>query len=191
MKKLFTLILAAVVGMAMSVNARAIEDQDPVGSITVGGHVGLYPGIGANVFGDYVLIDSWWKGHFTVGAQLAYNHYDYSVKSGAMGYVLTSHYSTKRACLVPRATYGLNILPQLEVHAGVLAGLGYVTNDVVITDESGTVLPTTTEDGNGIRLVYGNILGARYFFTDNLAASLELNYSNYMPYLNVGVAYKF
>jgi hypothetical protein len=190
MKKVFALLLAAVVGLAMSVNARAIEDQDPVGSITVGAHAMVFPGIGANLFGDYVLFDNWWKGHFTVGAQLGYSYYARTYDSSAFGYVITTNYHAHRFVLTPRVTYGLNILRQLEVHAGVMAGLGYENNGATIVSGT-TAVPTETDPGPGVRFVFGEILGARYFLTETLAASLELNYANYMPWINVGVAYRF
>lgn len=185
------MLLAAAFGMTLASSAYAIEDQDPVGAITVGAHGQFIPGFGGNAFMDYVIVDSWWRGHFTVGAQVAYSHYGFTTTGGAMGYVLTSHYTNNRFAFAPRATYGLNILPNLEVHAGVLGGIAYEKSDVVITDGSGAVLPTEPEDGSGMRLVIGEILGARYFFTDNFGASLEFNYATYMPYINVGVAYRF
>ena len=36
---------------------------------------------------------------------------------------------------------------------------------------------------------WGWFIGGRYYFTDNLAAMLELGYS--ATYVNIGVAYKF
>lgn len=190
MKKFFAILLTASVSMVLASPIRAIEDQDPVGTLTVGAHMLAVPGFGFNVFGDYVLVDSWWIGHFTVGAQLAYNAYSASNTTSAMGLTMTTHYHASRFIFTPRATYGVNILPQLEVHAGFLAGLGY--EDCRATVTSGNVTTATeTEPGPGIRLVVGNILGARYFFTDTFGASLELNYANYMPWVNAGVAFRF
>lgn len=178
MKKILSVLLAAAFGMTVAFSASAIEDPDRVGSLTVGAHGAFYPGVGGNVFGDYVLVDSWWKGHFTVGAQAAFNVY-----VNRPGYGLTV--SDTRICLVPRATYGLNITPQFEVHAGVLLGAGYEKGR--ITDGSSSIYTAA----DGIRLVYGEILGARFFFTDNFGVSAELNYATYMPWLNVGVALRF
>lgn len=177
MKKILALVLAAAFGMTMAFNASAIEDPDPVGAITVGAHAAFYPGGGGNVFADYVLFDNWWKGHFTVGAEAAFNAFS---RQSVYGISV----SDTRLCLVPRATYGLNILPNLEVHAGALLGLGYEQTRVSDGHSSSV-------DGGHIRLVIGDILGARYFLTENLGISAEMNYVSYMPYLNIGVALRF
>ena len=176
MKKIFALFLISSLGMALASSASAIEDPDPVGTIIIGAHGAYYPGYGANVFGDYVLVDSWWKGHFTVGAQVAFNVYN---KPGS-----EINASDTRICIAPRATYGLNITPQLEVHAGVLLGAGY---HKIKADAGGA---WKTEAAN-IQPVHSEILGARFFIAENFAASVEFNYSNYLPYLNAGVAFRF
>lgn len=178
MKKILTLILTAALGMTLASSTYAIEDPDPVGSLTIGAHGAYYPGFGGNVFGDYVLVDSWWKGHFTVGAQAAFNIY-----SKDAGYGVS--YSDTRICLVPRATYGLNITPQFEVHAGVLLGAAYEKGKLKSGESS------VAYSNDGIRLVYGEILGCRFFFTDNFGVSAELNYATYMPYINAGIALRF
>lgn len=166
MKKVFSLFIASLLSMTLAFNAYAIEDPDPVGSLTLGAHATFYPGLGTNLFGDYVLVDSWWRGHFTIGAQAAFSVYKYS------------GYSDTRTCLVPRVTYGLNITPNLEVHAGILSGLGYLSAG------------TSDNHAGGIRLVYGEILGARFFLNDVFGFSAEFNYANLMPYLNAGIVIK-
>lgn len=191
MKKFITMLLVAALSMSLASSVRAIEDPDPVGAITVGAHASVFPGFGGNLFADYVLIDSWWKGHFTVGGTLGFNTLSSTNTAGAMGYVLNTTVRSNRFCFVPRATYGLNILYNLEVHVGAQAGIAYVTSKATVTDGNGVVLPTDTEDGDGVRLVVGGLAGARYFFTDNFGASLELNYGTYMPYINAGVAFRF
>ena len=67
MKKVFMLVMVAFMTLAMSQTAQAIENPNAKGSSVLGIHAGYYPGFGFNATYDYTLINSWWKGHFTVG----------------------------------------------------------------------------------------------------------------------------
>jgi len=167
MKKIIAILAVAIIGLSSAFSAKAIEDQWSKGTMVVGGMAGFYPGIGGALTGDYVLVDSWWMGHFTVGAQINFRHWN----------VAPGYYSYNDLAVAPRATYGLNISDKFEVHAGVMAGLGV----------------RFWSDGTGTYpgLCYGGLAGARFFFTENFGAVAELNYSGYGPYLNAGVAYKF
>ena len=171
MKKIIAILAVAAACMVAANSAKAIEDQWSKGTMVAGAMFGYYPGIGGSITGDYVLIDSWWKGHFTVGGEFLYRHW---------GSVVSSYnYSYNDFGFTPRATYGLNLSDKFEVHAGVLAGLG---------------LSTWGWDGNHARslgFLYGGLAGLRFFFTDSLALSAEVQYSGYGPYANVGVAFKF
>ncbi len=174
MKKIVAILAAAVIGMSLlAPKANAIEDQWSKGTMVAGAMVGFYPGIGGSITGDYVLIDSWWKGHFTVGAQINFRTWSY-----------TSYLTYNDLAVAPRATYGLNITDKFEVHAGVMAGLGvhfYNWKEAIYNDG------TTRYLG----LCYGGLAGIRFFFSENFGLQAELNYSGYGPYANVGIAYKF
>lgn len=161
MKKLIVTLLVVVAAMAAPYSAKAIEDPFEKGTLIFGVQGGYYPYWGGTVYGDCVLVDSWWKGHFTVGAQV-----------GLMGYNGFNHAFLSVA---PRVTYGLNITDRFEVHAGTLVGLGTYFY----------------HGGKDLHLCYGGLTGLRFFFTENLALSAEFNYSGYNPYLNVGLAFKF
>ena len=164
MKKLFVTLLIAAVSMAASFQAKAIEDPFEKGTLIFGAQFGALPGIGGNLYGDCVLVDSWWKGHFTVGAQLGFRHWNYS-----------SSYSYNDLAVMPRVTYGLNITNKFEVHVGTLLGLG-----------------ARWYGGDPhLGLAYGGLAGLRLFFTEAIALSVEANYSGYGPYLNAGLAFKF
>ncbi len=167
MKKFIAVLAVAATCMFAANSAKAIEDQWSKGTMVAGAMVGFYPGIGGAITGDYVLIDTWWKGHFTVGAQINFRHWN----------VAPGYYSWNDLAVAPRATYGLNITDKFEVHAGVMAGLG------VHFWSDGT--------GNYPGFCYGGLAGVRYFFSDNFGLQAEFNYSGYGPYANVGVAYKF
>ena len=173
MKKVLMLALVAFMTLAMSQKAQAIEDPKPKGTMTIGirGGVGYfgYVGFGGNVVGDYTLIDSWWKGHFTVG--------------GFAGYYNYHHVSN--VAFMPRATYGLNITDDFEVHLGVMTGVywrQYSRDYYTYIHESDYV-----EWG----FTHGEVVGCRYFFTPNFGVEAEAGYAYTMPYLNLGVTFKF
>ena len=175
MKKTIILTLVTFLTFAMSFKAQAIEDPYPTGTIIGSAHFGFVPGIGANISGDYVLVDSWWKGHFTVGAYAGYNHRKWT--SG-------NEYKYSNFAILPRATYGLNITNNFEVHAGALAGLGYRTYTYI--DEQNKL-----QRGSQPIFEIGGFAGVRYRLVGNLYADAELNYTATMSYLNIGVSFVF
>ena len=181
MKKVFMLAMVALMTLAVSNQAQAIENPNPKGTTVIGIRAGYYPGFGVNVVGDYTLIDSWWKGHFTVGGYVGYNgrhyHYDY----GYYGY--RSNYMN--FAVMPRVTYGLNITKDFEVHAGLMAGINYQINNWVY---DGGYLDN--EHYSHTYFSHGEVLGARYMFTPKFGAEFELVYSGYQSYLNFGVTMK-
>ena len=167
------LAMVAFMTLAVCPKAHAIEDPNPKGTVVVGAHVGFLPGIGGSAFGDFVLVDSWWKGHFTVGAELLYRHRGRHFDGYNYGY--------NEFAIAPRACYGLNITDKFEVHAGLIAGFG---------------ISSWHDTFDGTKGVYpgfcwGGVAGLRYFFTKNFGVSTEFQYTGYGPYTNVGVAFKF
>jgi hypothetical protein len=174
MKKIIAILAVAVVALGVATKANAIEDQWSKGTMVAGAQVGFLPGIGGSLYGDYVLVDSWWKGHFTVGGELLYRHYGKIIAGSEYTY------GYNEFGFAPRATYGLNITKNFEVHAGVLAGLGLST-------WKWTGEPTHSTWG----FLYGGVAGVRFFFTESFGLSAEFQYSGYGPYANVGVAFKF
>ena len=174
MKKVFATVLVALVAFLSSFEAKAIEGPYQKSTMLAGVHFGILPGFGSTVYGDYVLVDSWWKGHFTVGGEIGLTRQatDYFV-------IFPSKTDTKwsTVALLARATYGLNLSESFEVHAGALLGVGF-------------------KGPQGYKLsagfAYGGLLGLRWFFTDNLALSFELQHSaGYGPLANIGLAFKF
>ena len=173
MKKITAILALAAACLFAAQTASAIEDPNPKGTIVAGGHLGLVS-LGINAFGDYVLVDSWWKGHFTVGGMVglsfpSYLYYDYD----AHGNLIRERRFSMDFALTPRATYGLNISKQFEVHVGSLLGVGYNGN------------------ATAPMLCIGGLTGCRYFFTEKMAASAELIGCDGYSWLNVGIALKF
>lgn len=181
MKKVFMLAMVAIMTLAVSQKAQAIEDPNPKGTFVLGIRGGLYPGFGANVVADYTLVDSWWKGHFTVGAYAGFNnrhyHYDYSY------YAYRSNYMN--FAVMPRVTYGLNITKQFEVHVGVMAGMNFQVNKWVY--DGGYA---DTETYSHFYFSHGEAVGARYMFSEKFGAEVEFVYSGYQSYLNAGITLK-
>ena len=182
MKKLIATMLVAVVALIGSYQAKAIEDPFAKGTVIAGAHFAVLPGIGTTVYGDYVLVDSWWKGHFSVGAEFGYTrkgYYDVDVDIDDLFNidVKTKKIKANEFAVLTRANYGLNITDRFEVHAGFLLGMG--------------ITPNSPYYDKNCHFAIGGTMGIRYFFTDFLAGSFEMQYTGYSPILNLGVAFKF
>ncbi len=154
----------AVAAMALvSMNASALEPQWSKGTMIGNAHVGVEP-TGAAVSLDYVLVDEWWQGHFTVGGEI--NICDFA-----------DHYNT--VGLMPRCTYGLNITDQFEVHA--VAGIGLSNYNYKFNDTR----------KHELRTGHTEMAGCRFFFNDNFAVTAEVGYAYLSPEIRAGISYKF
>ena len=167
MKRFGKFVMIAAMAMASYSASAELEPQWSKGTAMVNAGIGVQP-FGGTVSLDYVLVDEWWKGHFTVGGE-----FDFSVP-----------YKHETAIgITPRATYGLNITPEFEVHVTAETGFGFRTwqywngeKDVKDTDTF---------------ILWGGFAGCRYFFTENLAVLAEIGGENWFPALRAGITYKF
>lgn len=167
MKRFGKFVMIAAMAMVSYSASAELEPQWSKGTAMVNAAIGVEP-FGGTVSVDYVLVDEWWKGHFTVGGE-----FDFSVpyKHGtAIG-------------ITPRATYGLNITPEFEVHVTAETGFGFRTwqywngeRDVKTSDTF---------------VLWGGFAGCRYFFTENLAVLAEIGGEDFFPALRAGITYKF
>ncbi len=186
MKKVFMLVMVAFMTLAMSQKAQAIEDPNPKGTFVLGARAGFYPGWGSNVVGDYTLINNWWKGHFTVGGYVGFNtrawHHDY------VGSTYVERWTN--FAVMPRATYGLNITKDFEVHAGFMMGVAYHRWTYHWDNE---VYNNVYEPGEDWNFIQAEVVGCRYYFTPNFGVEAEVNYfwPGYQTYFNVGLSFKF
>ena len=187
MKKLLSIAAAGLLLLGVSFQASAIEDPDPVGSITANAYLGFAPGFGVNASADYVLINKWWKGHFTVGAYAGFYADKETKSSSAVGVTVTNKDTEAYFSLMPRATYGLNITDSFEVHAGTMAGVNFGAHKVN-NSASGVGSEKSSETSAGF--AFSEIVGCRYYFTDNLGVSAEIGYGS-VSYMNIGVSYRF
>ena len=167
MKRFGKFVMIAAMAMVSYSASAELEPQWSKGTMMVNAAIGVQP-FGGTVSLDYVLVDEWWKGHFTVGGE-----FDFSVP-----------YKHETAIgITPRATYGLNITPEFEVHVTAETGFGIRSwqywngeRDVKTTDSF---------------ILWGGFAGCRYFFTDNLAVLAEIGGENWFPALRAGITYKF
>ena len=183
MKKFYLFSLIAAM-FAMSFNALAIENPYPKGTFIGSAHFGFYPGIGANIAGDYVIEDSWWEGHFTLGGYIGFNtrHYEYV-------YLDEGYYDRwTNFAIMPRATYGINISQKFEAHIGLMLGYCYSANYWEWKNVEYHYNGDDSWKHHGFE--YGAVLGCRYQFTNSFAGDFELNYTPHMSYINIGVAFK-
>ena len=167
MKRFGKFMMIAAMAMVSYSASAELEPQWSKGTMMVNAAIGVQP-FGGTVSLDYVLVDEWWKGHFTVGGE-----FDFSVP-----------YKHETAIgITPRATYGLNITPEFEVHVTAETGFGIRSwqywngeRDVKTTDSF---------------ILWGGFAGCRYFFTENLAVLAEIGGENWFPALRAGITYKF
>ncbi|MBP5474543.1 MAG: hypothetical protein J6X92_07300, partial [Bacteroidales bacterium] len=141
--------------------------------------MGFVPGVGLNVSGDYVLENGWWKGHFTVGGYAGFKVRDCTdiIKQGE--YIESFDYINTNFAFMPRATYGLNITDDFEVHAGVMTGFAVKSYN-------------TNLKNTEVVFCGGPFVGCKFFFTEGVGLTAEMAYCNDLaPLLNAGLTFKF
>ena len=187
MKKVLMLVMVAFMTLAVSQKAQAIEDPNPTGTVVLGARAGFFPGFGANIVGDVTIVDHWWKGHFTVGGYLGF-----TTKTFKEYEYLTTTYRERwtNFAIMPRATYGLNITEDFEVHLAVMLGTVYHNWTYKWNNEG---YNHVYEPGSEWSFIQGEGVGCRYYFTPNFGVEAEVAYfyPSYMSYLNVGVSFRF
>ncbi|MBN2699243.1 MAG: hypothetical protein JXR52_10505 [Bacteroidales bacterium] len=82
-----------------------------------------------------------------------------------------------------RGTFHYPFLDKLDTYTGLLIGA-----NIVSSSEFGNIDPLYNYSQASSGLAWSWFLGARYYFTESLAAMLELGYG--ISYLNIGIALK-
>ncbi|MBO4724161.1 MAG: hypothetical protein J5596_02425 [Bacteroidaceae bacterium] len=167
MKRFGKILMVAALAMVSYSASAELAPQWSKGTMVGNAAIGV-ANFGGTASLDYVLVDEWWMGHFTVGGE-----FDFSIP-----------YKHETAIgITPRATYGLNITPEFEVHATAETGFGMRSykywdgeKDVKTTDSF---------------IMWGSYIGCRYFFMDNLAAFAEIGGSWLFSSLRAGISFKF
>lgn len=112
-KTLTSVLLASLLAMFVNFNANALGSPLEKGTIAATAALGFQPGMGASLSGEYVLVDSWWEGHFAVGLGIQ----TVAISSEGLNY-----------SILPKATYGIFLTDAIEVHAGIQLGFGHNKN---------------------------------------------------------------
>lgn len=102
---------------------------------------------------------------------------------GYLGFASYGHrdfYRVTNIVIGPRGTFHYPFVDKLDTYAGLMIGYNVVSWN---WDNS----PGLETAGSG--LVSSFFIGGRYYFSDSMAAMLELGYG--IAYLNLGVAFRF
>ncbi len=168
--------------------AQEFEEGDIVLNLGIGFGSTLYSGsfystsippISASV--EYGIMDGVLdEGSIGVGGYLGFSQYkwDYNVFGADWGYKYTNF------VIGARGVFHYPVLDQLDTYTGILLGF-----NVVSVDEYGSEVFGYSYSTSGSGIVGSWFVGGRYYFSDNLAAMLELGYG--ITYFNFGVALKF
>jgi hypothetical protein len=178
------LLVAAIAAMMCmgAQNASAIEAPNHEGDINFNAHIGFAPGVGGNLSLDYVLVNSWWEGHFTIGGFGGFNTHKNSYSSSKDEYdqIYTN------ISIMARSTYGLNITDNFEVHAGAMTGPCFHSWKYDVKKGS-----HPNNDDSEVKLNTVVIAGCRFFMSDGVALSSEMIWGGYQSYFNFGLSFKF
>lgn len=172
MKKLVVLILACTTFGLAQVNAQAIEKGNSLITLQVGlagtfAVSGADTSISPTLTYEYAVMDQLTVGAFGSYASAEYEYPNYTWKwtyifAGAVG------------------NYHFVNTDKFDVYAG--ARLGFIS---VSFDDDGTGLPDPSSGGFG----YVAQVGARYFFTPNIALNAEVGYG--FTIARAGVTFQF
>jgi len=116
------------------------------------------------------------KGSIGVGGYFGYSSYKYSYSGYNGGWKYTNMF------IGARGNFHYPLVDKLDTYVGLTLGFNVVT-DKAWGDYSGTSFGSY----GGVKTA--EFIGARYYFSDNFAAMLELGYG--VAYVNLGVALKF
>lgn len=164
-------IMAVAALVLVSYTAKAeLAPQWSKGTMIANANIGIGDNadFGTTVSLDYVLVDEWWKGHFTVGGEVGFSTWE------------NKSLNDKNFGFTPRVTYGLNITPKFEVHAIVGMGLGFQSEKDKVNDK-------TSEN---LFITWNDMVGCRFFFTENFGVMAEAGVSYRMPELRIGFSIK-
>ena len=161
MKRFGKILMVAALAMVSYSASAELAPQWSKGTMMANAELGVQP-FGGAVSVDYVLVDEWWKGHFTVGGEFDFrseNHW------GAIG-------------VTPRATYGLNITDQFEVHVAAAMGFGFANYDHDGIEDDDSLL----EEVSSIELLEKSTL---LLGTEELLSTLNLKLQAVVMFLGI------
>jgi hypothetical protein len=183
-RQLFAILLIAV--LPATLNAQPFQTGDKVITASLGIGSTLYTGTGYTgtvpplSFTFEYALQEMGPGILGLGAYFGISSYKYEAS------VLGSTYGWKYSNTIigARGNYHYNFHEKIDTYAGLLLGYNIVSSKAT-GDWPGGVTGSAT--GSGV--AWSLYIGGRYFFTDNIAAMVELGYG--IAWLNIGVAFKF
>ncbi len=176
MKKIILSVIIAgffTVFNSTTINAQAFEK----GNINVGGSIGVGSTLGGGLpigaHADYAITDAISAGIYAGFASYTSGYLDYNWK---YNYTIIG----------VRGDYHFGeLIGSLPEELDVYGGLGLYNYSVSVTTSSG--YKYTGRDNSGLNA--SAHAGARYYFTDNIAAFVEASHE--ISYLQLGVTFKF
>jgi len=185
--KFKNLLLATVFAMGFSfANAQVVQQGDKVLNLGIGlgtalysgsGYTGSVPPVSASV--EVVIKDDLFDGNgaIGVGGYLGYAAYKWKYSSFDYGWKYSN------IIIGPRGYLHYNFLEELDTYAGLMLGYNIVSSSQFGSYSYGGYSATASG------VIFSGFVGARYYFSDNLAAMVELGSG--IAYLNLGIALKF
>ncbi len=161
MKRLFTILLAVVMGMVAVDSAKASDvfaKNDVLGSVTLGfGH-----GFGQRFAIDYGVVDGWLNNKASLGIGASLNN---TIGWGFNSDVLS---------LIVNCSFHYQFVDKLDTYvvAGIGGGLGFAGGHV----------------GGGVD--WTSALGVRYYFSPTVAFNVEAGHTN-SCFVNMGLTFRF
>ena len=150
--------------------------NDGKGALGIGGQMGYvgykyyYEGLGGSYYFDLGLGNG--IGQFT----------DIPSKQTVVTSSSKNQWEYSNFIIGPRGYFHYSFLDKLDTYTGILLGVNFAS-------AKGGWLDKPIVKDSSASFAWSWFVGGRYYFTDNLAAMLELGYG--ITYGNVGIAYKF
>jgi len=187
MKKIGMLLFVAFLALNLTAQDNMFAKGEKVLNLGIGFGGGYYSGystgfsrtpfISATV--DYGVVDGVLdEGTIGIGGYLGYASAKYDSGLG---------FGWKETDIVigPRGTFNYPLLDKLDTYAGIL--LAY---HVVNLKDTGSWPFGISSSSNASEIYFSGFVGARYYFTDNIAGMVELG-SGRLSLATIGVAVKF
>jgi len=185
MKKL--LLMFVVVSFALTqliAQEPTFEKGDKVLNLGIGFGSAWYTGIGYSTqippvsasFEIGIVDNILEKGVIGVGGYFGYSSYKYTYSFDDWGWKYTNLF------IGARGNFHYPLANKLDTYVGLTIGVNIVSEKTF-----GGYTGTSFGSNGGLKTA--EFIGARYYFSDNFAAMLELGYG--VAYLNLGIALKF
>jgi hypothetical protein len=182
MKRLLVLVIVAMLSLpVLRAQESTLELGDKVVGVGIGFGSSLYSGAyysmgmpPISVFYEQAIVDDILeKGVIGVGGTMGYTSFKYRYSS--WGYNLSTFF------IGGSGAFHYPFVDKLDTYAGVTLGLRFI-----FQNDYGD--PIYDYGGSSTGFQFAGFIGARYYFTDNIAAFLQLGYG--IAYVNLGISIK-